>query len=644
MPGTIRDRLSRNAQAQLIGRDAELGELKEALAVGTPVVFHVHGLPGIGKSALLTAFAEWSRSRGASVLEIECGAIEPTERGVLKEFGRLLGCQPSLGDVVAAVAASSCPAVLLCDRYEQFGLLDTWIRQQLVPSLPDRVLVVLASRLPPSKAWTEAPEWQGLFRAMPLGTLADSAAAELLTRSGVTENDKTRIVRAAAGHPLILALAARATKATTAEPLDTAIAHLAWLTLGEITDANVREALRVTAVARRISRDLLRAVLPESDADELYRHLASLPFITAERDGLAVHDAVREALAAELEAADPKRHRSARQEAWRHLREHARTAVAGELWRSTADLIHLIRNPVIREAFFPRHATRFAIEPARPDDHPAILNIVAAHDGEATATSMAAWLRASPDAFFVVRAPEQPVQGFYCLLDAGTAAIDGAPLRDDPVAARFVRDVHERPLPPGTTALFLRRWLARDEGERPSPVQAACWLDVKRHYLERRPLLRRVYLAVADLAPYAAAAATLGFEPLADPVVMGNRAMQAAVLDMGAGSVDGWLLRLAAAEIGIPARASLLDQSKRALNTDGALVPLTRREFAVMHYLIAREGAVVTRDDLIQDVWRLRIDPGSNVVDAVVASLRRKLGSQAEAIETARGFGYVYRA
>jgi DNA-binding response OmpR family regulator len=144
--------------------------------------------------------------------------------------------------------------------------------------------------------------------------------------------------------------------------------------------------------------------------------------------------------------------------------------------------------------------------------------------------------------------------------------------------------------------------------------------------------------------PYAAAAATLGFVPLADLVVIGNRAMQAAVLDMGAGSVDGWLLRLAAAELGIPARAALLDQSKRALNTDGALVPLTRREFAVMHYLVAREGEVVTRDDLIQDVWGLRIDPGSNVVDAVVDSLHRKLGSQAEAIETARGFGYVYRA
>jgi hypothetical protein len=148
MPGTIRDRLSRNAQAQLIGREAELGELQAALAVGTPVVLHVHGLSGIGKSALLAAFAEWSRSRAGTVVEIECGAIEPTERGVLDELGRLVGCPPSLREVVAAIAARPSPALLLFDRYEQFGLLDAWIRQQLVPLLPDRTLVVFASRLP----------------------------------------------------------------------------------------------------------------------------------------------------------------------------------------------------------------------------------------------------------------------------------------------------------------------------------------------------------------------------------------------------------------------------------------------------------------------------------------------------------------
>jgi len=51
----------------------------------------------------------------------------------------------------------------------------------------------------------------------------------------------------------------------------------------------------------------------------------------------------------------------------------------------------------------------------------------------------------------------------------------------------------------------------------------------------------------------------------------------------------------------------------------------------------------VSRDALIHDVWGLRYDVGSNVVDAVVASLRRKLGPLAGAIETVRGYGYAYR-
>jgi hypothetical protein len=534
----------------------------------------------------------------------------------------------------------------LFDGYEVFGLLDAWMRQFLLPALPGRALVLLASRLPPTEAWTNAPEWQGLFHAMPLGLLADGAAAELLARLGVPAPDRPRIVGFAAGHPLALTLAARAARTplserAAAEPTEAAVAQLARRYLAGIPDAATREALRAACVARRISSGLLRALVPAGDADALYAALGALPFVTAVRDGLAVHDAVREALAAEFLAADPERHRHVRQQAWRHLSQEARGAPAGELWRCTADLIHLVRNPVVREAFFPRATPRFAVEPARPGDHRAILDIAERHDGQGAAC-MAAWLHAAPGAFFVVRAPDEAVAGFYCLLDAATAGAAEAALRRDPVAASFVQDLRQHPLPGRQTALFLRRWLDRTEGERPSAVQAACWLDVKRHYLERRPRLRRVYLAVDDLAPYVAAADTLGFVQLPDRVSVDNRAMQAAVLDMGPGSVDGWLLRLAAEELGIPAGTDLLDHAKRALRADGALVPLTRREFDVMAYLVAREGEPVSRDSLIEDVWGLRIDPGSNVVDAVVASLRRKLGGRAGAIETVRGFGYAY--
>ncbi|MBV1796201.1 winged helix-turn-helix domain-containing protein [Siccirubricoccus sp. G192] len=642
---TIRDRLSRNARERLVGRQAELSQLRRALAEGAPAVIHLHGLSGVGKSAVLTAFAEEARGAGAAVLAVECGSIEPTERGVLKELGQSLGCAPRLDTVAAALAAGPTPLLLAFDAYEHFGLLDAWVRQRLVPALPERTLVLLASRLPPTAAWTEAPEWQGLFRAMPLGMLSVAEATALLERLEVPQDAAPRIIGFAAGHPLALALAARAAQSLSsdgAQPLEVVIPQLARRYLGDVTDAETREGLRAASIARRVSIGLLRALRPQSDPGALYDRLAALPFVTAMRDGLAMHEAVREALAAELHAADPELHRRYRQEAWRQLSREAQTAPAAELWRCTADLIHLMRNPVVREAFFPQGATHFAVEPARPGDGPAILAMASQHDGTAGAALMGTWLDAAPHAFFVARGPDRAVEGFYCLLDAAEAA--AGTLRADPVTARFLRDISERPLDGNQTALLLRRWMGRAEGEGRSAVQAACWLDIKRHYMERRPQLRRVYMALADLGPYAAAASTLGIVPLPDPVAIGNHRMQAAMLDMGPGSVDGWLFRLAARELGIAMQDDLLDRAKRALRVDGQIVPLTRREFDVMAYLVGRQGEAVPRDGLIHDVWGLRFDAGSNVVDAVVASLRRKLGSRAGAIETVRGFGYVYRA
>lgn len=159
MRGTIRDRLSLNARAQLIGRVDELGALRQAFAAGAPIVVHLHGLPGIGKSAVAAAFVEEVRSNGATALTVECGAVEPTERGLLDELGRQLGCSGQREDVATALARRPSPALLVFDAYEVFGLLDAWMRQVLIPALPDRVLVLLASRLPPPDAWTEAPAW-----------------------------------------------------------------------------------------------------------------------------------------------------------------------------------------------------------------------------------------------------------------------------------------------------------------------------------------------------------------------------------------------------------------------------------------------------------------------------------------------------
>ena len=71
-------------------------------------------------------------------------------------------------------------------------------------------------------------------------------------------------------------------------------------------------------------------------------------------------------------------------------------------------------------------------------------------------------------------------------------------------------------------------------------------------------------------------------------------------------------------------------------------VPLTAREFALLHYLMDRKGEVVSRTDLLEAVWDAHYDGLSNVVDVHVANLRRKLElpGQPTSIETIRGVGY----
>ncbi len=70
-------------------------------------------------------------------------------------------------------------------------------------------------------------------------------------------------------------------------------------------------------------------------------------------------------------------------------------------------------------------------------------------------------------------------------------------------------------MPPraGDRVLTMRRWLGRDSGEMLSPAVGACWLDVKRIYMELRPRLSRLYSVMADPGALAPIFVPLGFAP-----------------------------------------------------------------------------------------------------------------------------------
>lgn len=75
-------------------------------------------------------------------------------------------------------------------------------------------------------------------------------------------------------------------------------------------------------------------------------------------------------------------------------------------------------------------------------------------------------------------------------------------------------------------------------------------------------------------------------------------------------------------------------------------IALTRREYALLERLMSTPGAVLSRDELLADVWKLNFDPGTKVLEVHISFLRKKIdeGEPFPFIHTVRGFGYMISA
>lgn len=84
----------------------------------------------------------------------------------------------------------------------------------------------------------------------------------------------------------------------------------------------------------------------------------------------------------------------------------------------------------------------------------------------------------------------------------------------------------------------------------------------------------------------------------------------------------------------------VLELVEHDVHVDGRRVELTPREYALLLLLARGAGKVVSRKDILAQVWQTARDAGSNVIEVHVRNLREKLGEGAPPIETVRGLGY----
>lgn len=173
-------------------------------------------------------------------------------------------------------------------------------------------------------------------------------------------------------------------------------------------------------------------------------------------------------------------------------------------------------------------------------------------------------------------------------------------------------------------------------------------------------------LAARGIALDPDAAATLvrcGGDPVATirtfrrlgPIILLVRDAEATVAALDAGADDALLVSAMpqeiAARVAARLRASapplgvgelLIDRLARRVTRAGRAIALLPREYALLLHLAQHAGQTVPRAALLEAVWGLRFDPGTNVVAVHVSRLRAKLdhGFPAPMLRTDKGIGY----
>ena len=89
-----------------------------------------------------------------------------------------------------------------------------------------------------------------------------------------------------------------------------------------------------------------------------------------------------------------------------------------------------------------------------------------------------------------------------------------------------------------------------------------------------------------------------------------------------------------------------VDTRSQSAKRHGRAVQLTTKEFALLEYLMRRQGHVVSRNDIAEHVWDDGFDSESNLIEVYIQRLRRKIddGHELKLIQTRRGAGYTLAA
>src|SRR5215472_2732690 len=536
---TLAARLEERDRRRFAGRAEELKFLEQCLDDNPPAsVIHVTGPAGIGKSALLRALSRRARERDIAVVAID---------------GRELGPAPGALEAALREAAGWDRGLVLLDSYERMASLDTYLRRDLLPLLPDGTLVVIAGRAVPDPAWF-AGGWEGITARLNLTALSAHEAGVLLASHGLVDERVPAIIDWAAGSPLALSLAAEAacddpswnaaTDPNRPEILRSLIHRLVEAELGGVR----LPALAIAAVARTTTPQLLRAVLPLADAEAAYQELCGLTLTEPLGDGITLHDLVRKALHADLRLRNSELERDSRRRIVDYL--YAR-AIDGQPLM-IIDMAHLVENPLIRWGFGWSGTVGFRIDSVKGSDAGRVERLL----GEARNRQWWQLTRRifaeAPDRVAVARDLDDQICGYLaCMSQARAPAFAD----DDPLVGPWLAHARRHAAASDSEAADSVLWHAAVDFTGQGKVQAMLGMAGVLRSGVANP--RFAYLPIDPRYPGALEfAQALGAQHLAElDVIIGDQLVECHRVDYGPGGLLAALRRQVYTELGLPAPA-----------------------------------------------------------------------------------------
>lgn len=490
MVSPLLDRLEIARRNRFVGRASEIELFRNALQeTEFPFfVLHLFGPGGVGKTSLLREFSFIAAQMKAQTIYLDSRNVEPSPDFFSFALSSAIGLSPT-DSVAHFFAANPGRYIILIDTSELLAPLDSWLRDVFLPQLPANVLVVFAGRTPPSLAWRTDPGWQTMMRIVPLRNLSLEESRAYLTRRNVPAEDHEAVLDFTHGHALALSLVADAfaqRPGVKFQPEDAPdiIKTLLEQFVQKVPGPAHRAALEACALVRLTTEPLLSIMLDMPDVHELFEWLRDLSFIDSERRGIFPHDLAREALVADLRWRNPEWYAELHTRARHYYMERLQATNDEQLQRRILfSYIFLHRdNPAVRPYFEWQESGTVFTDHLRPQDVPAVVEMVRRHEGERSAQLAAYWLERQPDRVSILRDATRQTVGF--LTSLALDRVEPADLNQDPGLATLCHYLQtHHPLRPKETALAFRFWMGRDTYQAVSPIQSRIFLNIVQQYL-----------------------------------------------------------------------------------------------------------------------------------------------------------------